>query len=318
MMLGAVDTIMLSQYSDESVAAVGVVNQIVMFAFLIFEVINIGTSVLCSQYLGAKMQKNMVQVVGVALLFNLVVGLLISAILHYGATTLLGWMGLRPELLKYGIGYMQIVGAFAFFQAISFTISASLRSANKAIYPMLVTVLVNIMNIIGNYSLIFGKLGMPALGAEGAAISTSVARGVSMVVLFVILFRKHIPRFPLHYFRPFPWVELKNLLKVGLPSAGENMSYSFSQVVITYFINILGNNALATRTYTVNIVMFVYLFAIHGTRRSYQHRALGRAKENPRRLSAGKVRYATFYTCIARSFMRMGGKRTLYIQYAYR
>ena len=262
MMLGAVDTIMLSQYSDESVAAVGVVNQIVMFAFLIFEVINIGTSVLCSQYLGAKMQKNMVQVVGVALLFNLVVGLLISAILHYGATTLLGWMGLRPELLKYGIGYMQIVGAFAFFQAISFTISASLRSADKAIYPMLVTVLVNIMNIIGNYSLIFGKWGMPALGAEGAAISTSVARGVSMVVLFVILFRKHIPRFPLNYFRPFPWVELKNLLKVGLPSAGENMSYSFSQVVITYFINILGNNALATRTYTVNIVMFVYLFAI--------------------------------------------------------
>lgn len=262
MMLGAVDTIMLSQYSDESVAAVGVVNQIVMFAFLIFEVINIGTSVLCSQYLGAKMQKNMVQVVGVALLFNLVMGLLISAILHYGATTLLGWMGLRPELLKYGIGYMRIVGAFAFFQAISFTISASLRSANKAIYPMLVTVLVNIMNIIGNYSLIFGKWGMPALGAEGAAISTSVARGVSMVVLFVILFRKHIPRFPLNYFRPFPWVELKNLLKVGLPSAGENMSYSFSQVVITYFINILGNNALATRTYTVNIVMFVYLFAI--------------------------------------------------------
>ena len=94
MMLGAVDTIMLSQYSDESVAAVGVVNQIVMFAFLVFEVINIGTSVLCSQYLGAKMQKNMIQVVGVSLLLNLVVGVLISIILHFGATTLLGWMGL--------------------------------------------------------------------------------------------------------------------------------------------------------------------------------------------------------------------------------
>ncbi len=262
MMLGAVDTIMLSQYSDESVAAVGVVNQIVSFAFLIFEVINIGTSVLCSQYLGAKLHKNMIQVVGVALLLNLVLGLLISAILHFGATTLLLWMGLRPELLQYGIGYMEIVGAFAFFQAISLTISASLRSADKAIYPMLVTVLVNIMNIIGNYALIFGKLGMPALGAEGAAISTAVARGASMVILFIILFRKHIPKFPLAYFRPFPWIELKNLLKIGLPSAGENISYSFSQVVITYMINILGNNALATRTYTMNIVMFVYLFAI--------------------------------------------------------
>lgn len=66
MMLGAVDTVMLSQYSVESVAAVGVVNQIVMFAFLIFEVINIGTSVLCSQYLGAGMRNKMGAVVGVS------------------------------------------------------------------------------------------------------------------------------------------------------------------------------------------------------------------------------------------------------------
>lgn len=262
MMLGAVDTVMLSQYSDNSVAAVGVVNQLIMFAFLIFEVINIGTSVLCSQYLGAKMHKNMVQVVGVSLLLNLVFGLFVSAVLHYGATFLLTMMGLRPELMEYGVNYMEIVGAFAFFQAISLTISASLRSANKAVYPMMVTVVVNILNIIGNYSLIFGKFGMPTLGVEGAAISTAFARGVSMVILFVILFRKHIPAFPLSYFRPFPLVELKNLLKIGVPSAGENMSYSFSQVVLTYFINMLGNEALTTRTYVVNIVMFVYLFAI--------------------------------------------------------
>lgn len=262
MMLGAVDTVMLSQYSDNSVAAVGVVNQLVMFAFLIFEVINIGTSVLCSQYLGAKMQKNMVQVVGVSLVLNLVFGLLVSAVLHYGATFLLSLMGLRAELMDYGVDYMEIVGAFAFFQAISLTISASLRSADKAVYPMLVTVVVNVLNIIGNYSLIFGRFGMPALGVEGAAISTAFARGVSMVILFVILFRKHISRFPLSYFRPFPFAELRNLLKIGIPSAGENMSYSFSQVILTYFINMLGNEALATRTYVVNMVMFVYLFAI--------------------------------------------------------
>ena len=79
---------------------------------------------------------------------------------------------------------------------------------------MMVTVVVNILNIIGNYSLIFGKFGMPALGVEGAAISTAFARGVSMVILFVILFRKHIPRFPLSYFCPFPFDELKNLLKI--------------------------------------------------------------------------------------------------------
>ena len=115
MMLGAVDTVMLSQYSDNSVAAVGVVNQLIMFAFLIFEVINIGTSVLCSQYLGARMHKNMVQVVGVSLILNLAFGLFVSAILHYGATFLLSMMGLRSELMEYGVSYMEIVGGIRFF-----------------------------------------------------------------------------------------------------------------------------------------------------------------------------------------------------------
>lgn len=262
MMLGAVDTIMLSQYSDDAVAAVGVVNQLVMFSFLIFEVINLGTSVLCSQYLGAQLHNKVVQVVGVSLVLNIFIGFLVSAILYYGAPYLLHLMGLRDSLMVYGVSYMEIVGAFAFFQALSLTISASLKSADKAIYPMMVVVVVNVLNIIGNYSLIFGKFGMPALGVDGAAISTAFARGVSMVILFVILFKKHIPRFPLVNFRPFPWREMKNLLKIGLPSAGENMSYSLSQVVLTYFINMLGNEALAARTYVVNVVMFVFLYTI--------------------------------------------------------
>lgn len=262
MMLGAVDIIMLSRHSDNSVAAVGVVNQIIMLTFLIFEVINLGTSVLCSQYLGARLEKKVVQVVGVSLLVNLVIGVVISLFLYLMDETILHWMGLSPELMADGVDYMRIVGAFAFFQAISLTLSASLRSANKAIYPMLVTVVVNILNIVGNYSLIFGKFGFPEMGVEGAAISTAFSRGVAMVILFVILFRKHIHHFPLAYFRPFPWMELKNLMKVGLPSAGEQLSYSSSQVVITFFINMLGVEALATRTYCVNIIMFVYLFSI--------------------------------------------------------
>ena len=262
MMLGAVDVIMLSRHSDNSVAAVGVVNQIVMLTFLVFEVINLGTSVLCSQYIGARQEKKVVQVVGVSIIVNLLVGGIISFFLYFKSATILQWMGLNAELMQDGVEYMKIVGAFAFFQAISLTLSAALRSANKAIYPMLVTVVVNIVNIIGNYSLIFGKLGFPELGVEGAAIATAFSRGVSMVILFIILMRVHIHSFPLAYFRPFPWIELKNLMKIGLPSAGEQLSYSSSQVVITYFINMLSVEALAARTYCANIIMFVYLFSI--------------------------------------------------------
>ena len=107
MMLGAVDTIMLSRHSDNSVAAVGVVNQIIMLTFLVFEVINLGTSVLCSQYLGARLEKKVVQVVGVSLLVNLLVGGIISLILFTMARTILQWMGLGPELMADGMDYMR-------------------------------------------------------------------------------------------------------------------------------------------------------------------------------------------------------------------
>ena len=262
MMLGAVDTFMLSRYSDNSVAAVGVVNQLMNLVFLLFEVISIGTSILCSQYIGAGRRDKVIQVVGISLIFNLFSGMLLSLGLYSFAGSLLQMMGLRPDLMSDGLPYMKIVGGFAFLQAISLSLSASLRSADKAKYPMYVSMVVNVLNIIGNYSLIFGKFGMPALGVEGAAISTSLCRFVSVVLLFVILLKKHIPSFPKELFSPFPWIELKNLLKIGIPSAGEHFSYSLSQVVITYFINMISNQALATRSYIVNIVMFTYIFAL--------------------------------------------------------
>ena len=265
-LMGATDTFMLSQYADEAVAAVGVANQLITFAFLVFQIINLGTTVLCSQYLGAGNRQKMEQVTAMALLLNIISGAVISVILSAGAPLLLGWMGLKPDLMQYGLPYMQIAGAFAFFQALHLTVSASLRADHKVIYPMMVVMLVNVVNIIGNYGLIFGNLGLPALGVKGAAIATNISRGVAAFTLFIILFTRHISfRHLMEAFKaPMRELthEMHNLLRIGLPSAGENMSYNAQQVVLTYFINMLGNTALTTRMYVVNAVMFAYIFCI--------------------------------------------------------
>jgi len=262
MTLGAVDTFMLSRHSDASVAAVGFTNQIIAFVFIVFEVINLGTSVLCSQYLGANMRDRMETVVGVSLVVNLVSGLIISAALYLFASPILSGLGLDGEMLTEGVSYMEIVGAFAFFQAIQLTFGAVLRSNNKAIYPMLVVLVVNCLNIFGNYMLIFGEFGAPALGVRGAALSTSACRMIAMIALAIITFRTTVRRFPTHIFRHWPRLEFRNLMKIGLPSAGEQMSYNCSQLVIAAVIATLGMEALAARTYCVNIIMYVYLFAI--------------------------------------------------------
>ena len=262
MMLGAVDTVMLSRYSDNSVAAVGLDNQLISLVFLVYQFFSMGAAILCAQYIGAGRRKRLVQVVGMALVINLILGITVSTLLFFYAEQLLLLMGLRPELMDDGLVYLRLTGALSFFQALSLTFSASLRSADKVIYPMVVTGIVNVLNIFGNYALIFGHWGCPQLGVEGAAIATASSRGVSMLLLAAIHTKVHIHSFPLRYFRPFPWSEIKNLLYIGIPAMSENISYSLSQVVITYFINQISNEALATRTYCYNIIMFVYLFCV--------------------------------------------------------
>lgn len=262
MLTGAVDVFMLSRYSDETVAAGGVVNQLLNLVFILYGITTLGTSVLCSQYLGARQKKNVAQVIGVSLLANLVMGILVSAGLFFFAQPSLKLMGLEDNLIGYGVSYMKIVGGFSFLQAISMTLSAILRSHNKAYYPMFVTLLINIVNVIGNYFLIFGNFGAPRLGITGAGISTSVSRLLAVGLLSYILFRKVTPFPALKLFRPFPWDKIKKLLIIGLPAAGEQVSYNFSQVVITYFSVMLGTAALTARTYAMSIVMFSYVFSI--------------------------------------------------------
>ena len=179
MLLGAVDTVMLSRYSDNSVAAVGLDNQLISLVFLVYQFFSMGAAILCAQYIGAGLRKRLVQVVGMALVVNLMLGLTVSALLFLYAEQLLRLMGLRPELMSDGLIYLRLTGALSFFQALSLTFSASLRSADKVVYPMMVTGIVNVLNIIGNYALIFGHWGFPQMGVEGAAISPNSRLAIS-------------------------------------------------------------------------------------------------------------------------------------------
>ena len=83
MMLGAVDTVMLSRYSDNSVAAVGLDNQLISLVFLVYQFFSMGAAILCAQYIGAGLRTRLVQVVGMALAVNMILGLVVSALLFF-------------------------------------------------------------------------------------------------------------------------------------------------------------------------------------------------------------------------------------------
>lgn len=262
MLVGFVDMIMLSSCGDGPVAAVGLCGQIMMLTFLVYRFSASGLAVVCAQYHGAGFRKRLVQAVGVSILFNTVLGLGASAFLYCNAEAILRMMGLREELMLDGVAYLRVTGAFSFFQAVGFALSSSLRSVDRVRAPMVATAVANGVNVLGNYLLIFGAFGFPALGVSGAAWATVASQGVSLAILAVHHTRVHIRRYPLDWFRPFPFQELRNIFKIGLPAISEELSYSVSQAVAIYFINQISTEALTIRTYACNSVAFTYLFGL--------------------------------------------------------
>lgn len=262
MLMGNADTLMLSQYSDEAVAAVGVSNQILSVVIVMFGFVAQGAAVLIAQNLGAKNDRTAADISVMAISMNLWFSIILSVALALGAKWILGLMSLPAELMGEASTYMQVVGGLIFIQALIMTTGAILRSYGYTKDTMKVTIGMNILNVVGNYLVIFGPWGFPVLGVVGVAYSTAISRLLGFIVLLIILVKRSDGRLKFGNFFRYDKAHLKGLLQIGIPSAGEQLSYNASQMVITYFVAQLGTVAITTKVYTQNIMMFIFLFAI--------------------------------------------------------
>lgn len=262
MLMGSSDTFMLSHISDEAVAAVGVANQLVFFTILIFGFVATGTSVLVSQTLGAGLRNQVKEISGVSLSLNLIFGILISLLVVIFKGNFLQLFSLTPEIYTLADQYLTIVGGTLFTQALLVTASAILRVHGFTREAMTVSILMNIIHLVGNSLFIYGLFGMPEIGVQGVAISTAVSRAIAVLLIFRLLYKKLPFKIALEDYCTFNKVHIKKILKIGVPSAGEGAVYNTSQMAITAIIAILGAAALTTRVYTFNIMSFMMLFGL--------------------------------------------------------
>lgn len=260
MLLGTVDIFMLSQFSDDAVGAVGIVNQVVGISGLVFSIITSGTSIICAQYLGAnKSNEEKNRLVGAALQVNTLMGIIMSIIMYVFAKNLLVFMKMDNELMSDGIDYMKIVGGFVFLQAIVNTFSAILRAHGKTKTCMIVTIIMNVLNIGLNYVLIFGFGPIPSLGVAGAAISTTFSKFVAVIILGAVVFKTVVKEFKAKYLLAINRYEIRKILTIGIPSAGETISYNLACLVITRIINDMGKTVVTANSYISTITNYNYL-----------------------------------------------------------
>ena len=263
MLLGFVDVFVLSRYDDLAASAVNTANQAVSIVTIVFTVISGASAVLISQYLGAQKKENASRIAAISIIFNLVAGVIISALLVLFSKPVLEFIGAEGKLLDFASEYLMIVGGFLFLQAVLASMSVVIRNHGLTQISMYVTVSMNIINTVLDIVFVLGLFGAPKMGVMGVAVATTFSRIVGTIVLGVVLFTKveNIKIFKL--LKPFPWDDIKNIFKIGVPSALESFLYNLSQLVITSMVLVyLTSSELIARTYVQNITMFFYIFAV--------------------------------------------------------
>lgn len=263
MLVGNMDQIMLSHFNGTAVAAVGNANQIINVLVLTFTVINLAATILISRYLGAQDTKSVSQIYTLSVGVNLLLGVLLTVVLVGLRNPLLLAMKVPGEIRPEASAYLLITGLSMPFQALMLTFSAFLRAHARMKTTMLVTGIINIVNIVGNAAFINGIGPLPRMGAAGAALSTSICRVMGMVLLGIAFYRS-VPgeKIKASLLRPFPHDLLKKLLGIGLPTGGENLSYNLSQMACLVFVNTFGTYVVTTRMYCVMFAQVCYMLIL--------------------------------------------------------
>lgn len=260
--VGNIDTIMLGYYSDKAVGAIGGITQLLNIQNVIFSFINMATSILTAQFLGAKDFKRVRQVISVSLVLNILLGIILGGIYLFFWKSLLHRINLPEELVVIGKYYFQMVGGLCIFQGLILSCGAILKSHGRPTETLVINVGVNILNILGNGMFIFGWLGMPILGPTGVGISTIISRGIGCVVAFYVMCKYCNFTFRKKFIKPFPFKIIKNILSIGLPTAGENLSWNVGQLIIVAMVNTMGTTIIASRTYLMLITNFIMTLSI--------------------------------------------------------
>lgn len=262
MLMGLADTFMLSAVSDDAVAGVGTANQYIQIAILLLGVIGTGASIVVSQYLGSRLIAEASQIAALSVTLNLLVGLVISGLFILFSDVLMKMMNLQGAVLEAAQSYLVIVGGFIFVQALITSMSSIIRVQGWTKQTMYVSLAMNIVHVVLNYILIFGKFGMPELGVEGAAISSVISRVLAAAVFFWLLYQALEVRIEWADYYRLSKNYISKILKIGIPSALEQVLYQTNQIVLLYYVTFIGAEALSARQYAVNISMFTYLFAM--------------------------------------------------------
>lgn len=279
MVAGLVMMGMIGRIDAISVSALGISMRITQLVWALFKGITIGASVYVAQYYGAKEYGKMKHVIQQTILSSLIVVIILQIVIYVYAPTFLTIFDPNPQLLEKAVVYMRTVSFGLPFLAIMLVVGGVLQGMGNGKTPMIITMTMNIVNIIIGYALIFGRFGFAPMGVKGAAIATALSQLTAATLgLYVLLNKDGVLHSYLNKsFFNIDFIKIRDIYKIGLPSSMESMFWQLAAIILTRAILTYGETAFAAHQLGMQAESISYMpaagFSIAAT--SFIGQALG-------------------------------------------
>ena len=268
--VGIADTAMVGRIGPEAIAAVGLGNQFVMLLLTVFAAVRTGVTVLVARSIGAQDVAAANRAARQALLITTIFGIFISLVGLIFPEAGYRLLGASDEVIAVGVGYLQWRAVASLFACIIMAITGILRGCGDTVTAMKVNVSVNIINIFFNWVLIFGNLGMVAMGTAGAGAATMLARLIGAVIMLRVLFSGRVGvQVKLSDGFRFDMETIRKMLKIGIPAGIEQALERGAQVFFTIIVTSLGTSMYAAHQVVLKIDSLAFMpgfgFAVAAT-----------------------------------------------------
>lgn len=246
------DTAMVGRLTPADITGVNLGAQIMFTVSNIMGAVGVGATALVARNIGAKNKERAEYIAGLSLSFGIIIALVLGALGIIFSTSIFRAIVDDVMVIEIGSQYARIVFVGAFFLIPLIICSSVLRAAGNTVVPMISALVANTFNIVGDYVLIFGKFGFPALGAKGAAIATALAQAISFLICLFYLAkgtngikirRKNLFRFDKD--------SIKSLLDLSIPAGMETFMNEGSRLLSSFWIAQLGTIAFAANSLAV-------------------------------------------------------------------
>ena len=259
-MLGIVDTIMVARLGPGALAGVGSAIQIMFFIISALSATSVGSSVLVAQSFGAHQLDRASRFAKQSLVWSVIISIPLLLIGLVAAEPIIGIFGMEPEPTKVGADYLRVTMGTLSVLTLMLLGGGVLRGVGDSRTPMLISLFANGVNVIFTYGLIFGELGMPEMGAVGSAWGTFISRVFGFAILFWVMWRgvKGVSIRGAAGWMP-DWSLARQIFKIGLPAATEQMLNSVAFLSMSIVVAQLGTLALAAHRVALNAMSISFL-----------------------------------------------------------